>query len=395
MRFTKGNIAELQLPPGKADHFVWDDSCPGFGVRIRGTRRTWVAQMRVHGQTKRLNLGDVRQIELEPARAAARRFFAEAVLGKDPAKERAAARARAANTTSGVIELYLAAREDALRPSTNQGLTRYLKRYFPTLQTMPIDSVTRRDVALAVAAIVENHGTVAAARARSALSSFYAWALKEGIATCESNPVTFTNDPAPDERPRERVLKPGEVRAIWHTLPDTEFGRITRLLFLTACRRREIGSLEWSEIDFDKALLTIPGEKTKNHRTHKLPLIPEAIEILRNVARRDNNKFVFGGVRLGFTSFPYATKELQQCLAATGDVTEQWSLHDIRRTVRSELGDLGVEPWIGEQIMNHAKAGIEGVYNWAKLEKQMRDALTLWADRLHSIVGNNVTALAG
>jgi hypothetical protein len=78
--------------------------------------------------------------------------------------------------------------------------------------------------------------------------------------------------------------------------------------------------------------------------------------------------------------------ELRKCLAATGAVTETWSLHDIRRTIRSEMGELGVEPWIAEQILNHARHGIEATYNWAKLERQMRQALQLWADRLRSIV---------
>src|SRR5262249_52208189 len=159
-------------------------------------------------------------------------------------------------------------------------------------------------------------------------------------------------------RPRDRVLKPKEIRAIWRALPDTDYGKLVRLCFYTACRRVEIGSLEWSEIDFDKALLTIPGNKTKNHRTHRLPLLPEAIEILRPIPRGEGNSFGLGGGR-GFPTFSYSQNALTACLAAAGDVTEQWSLHDIRRTVRSELGELGVEPWIGEQILNHARAGIE------------------------------------
>jgi integrase len=132
-------------------------------------------------------------------------------------------------------------------------------------------------------------------------------------------------------------------------------------------------------------LLTIPGNKTKNHRTHKLPLVPEAVEILQSIPRQPGNPFVFGG-RRGFTTFSYCTGELQKCLAATEGVVDHWQIHDIRRTVRSEMGELGVEPWIGEQVLNHARAGIEGTYNWAKLERQMRTALSLWADRLRCIV---------
>jgi integrase len=140
-------------------------------------------------------------------------------------------------------------------------------------------------------------------------------------------------------------------------------------------------------------MLVIPGNKTKNHRTHRLPLVPEAIDILQSIPRRPDNLFVFGG-RRGFTSFSYSHSELRACLAATGDVTEHFGLHDVRRTIRTEMGELGVEPWIGEPILNHARAGIEGTYNWAKLEKQMRAALLLWSDRLRAIVeGTELTVV--
>jgi integrase len=245
MKFTKTSVAALTLPAGKLDHLVFDESTPGFGVRLRGDRRTWIAQLRVDGRTRRLAIGDVRQIELEAARSAAKRFFAESTLGNDPIKARAEARAKAAVTVASVVEKYLAARKPVARASTYRQLDRYLSEYFPSLDGMPIDAVSRRDVALAIADIAAGHGPVAAARARAALSAFYTWALKEGIATGDSNPVTYTNDPA-DEKPRERVLKPAEVRAIWRALPEGTYGDVIRLIFYTATRRQEIGSLEWS-----------------------------------------------------------------------------------------------------------------------------------------------------
>jgi integrase len=384
MKFTKANVAALSLPADKSDIIVFDAAMPGFGVRLRaGGRRTWVAQIRSDGRTRRMAIGDIAQIELEAARAAAKRFFAESTLGTDPIKARAEAREKAATTVGSVVELYLTAREAVVRSGTHDDLVRYLRRYFAPLHDRPIEAVTRRDVAVMVSELAKEHGQVAAARARSALSAFYTWALKEGLAG-EVNPVAFTNNPAPNEKPRERVLAPAEVRAIWHSLPDTRYGTVARLLFYTACRRQEIGSLEWSEVDFEKAMLTIPGEKMKNHRTHRLPLVPEAIEILRNVPRVEG-PFVFGGPN-GFTSFSHTQGELARALAATGDVVEQWGLHDVRRTVRSELGELGVEPWIAETILAHKRSGIEATYNWAKLERQMRHALALWADRFRTIV---------
>jgi integrase len=64
----------------------------------------------------------------------------------------------------------------------------------------------------------------------------------------------------------DRVLKPEEMRAIWHTLPDTDYGKLVKLLFYTACRGQEIDSLEWCEIDFDNAMLVIPAHKIRAAR---------------------------------------------------------------------------------------------------------------------------------
>lgn len=393
MKFTKASIERLQAPAGKDDHFEWDDATPGFGIRIRGKRRTWVAQIRALGQTRRLAIGNVAQIELEAARTAARKFFAEATLGHDPAAERATARVRAANTLGVVVDRYLDARTDAVRKTTLRHVTRYLRKYFAPLHSKPIDNVTRADVATVVASIAKEHGKSSAARARSSLSAFYAWALREGIAS-ESNPVAHTNSPS-NEKPRERTLSPSEIRAIWHALPNNAFGHVVRLLFLTGCRRSEIGNLEWAEVDLGKSLVTIPPHKTKNHREHRVPLTEEAVAILRAIPRQADSPFVFGPS--GFTRFSYYVGPLCMALRA-GEHATDWRLHDIRRTVRSELGEQGTEPWVAEQILNHARGGIEQVYNRAKLEKQMRQALQMWAERLREIVegvdaASNVVAL--
>jgi hypothetical protein len=104
---------------------------------LHGDRRTWTA-LRINGRTKRMALGDVRRIDLDAARTAARKFFAESTLGKDPVKERAEAGAKAANTFGSVVEKYLPARKSKVRLNTYRHLDRYLRRYFKPLHSMPI-----------------------------------------------------------------------------------------------------------------------------------------------------------------------------------------------------------------------------------------------------------------
>jgi integrase len=392
MKFTKASVEKLLAAP-PATEFVWDQSCPGFGIRFRGAP-AWYVQLRVNGRTRRAKLGDVSRIELEPARLAAKRFNAEATLGNDPVKARAEARAKAATTVGSTVELYLAARESKLRPSSLRHVRRSLHKYFTGLHSLPVASVTRREVAVAVTEIAQGHGKIAAKRARAHLSSFFTWCLREGIGG-EANPVANTNDPAPDEEPRDRALTPEEIKPLWHMLPDNDFGKVTKLLFLTGCRRAEIGSLLWSEVNLDKALLTIPAKRMKSGKEHRLPLVPAAVEILRSVPPRSGNPHVFGSARSGLTGFSKPVKELRDALAAMGYVTTPWRMHDIRRSVKSEMSELGVDPWISERILAHVRSGIEATYDWSKLERPMRTALQLWANCLHEIVeGTEPTVVA-
>src|SRR5262249_5658018 len=149
--------------------------------------------------------------------------------------------------------------------------------YFKALRSIPVDTVTRKDVAAALVAITRVHGSIVAARARGALNTFYVWALGNGLA--ETNPVVGTFKPK-DAEPRSRVLEDHELASIWRAVGDGAYGKVIKLLMLTGARRAEVGGMAWSEIDLEGALWTIPGERSKNRRQHIVPLMPLAIDII-------------------------------------------------------------------------------------------------------------------
>jgi integrase len=389
MKFTKQSIAALSLPEGKSDAIYFDDSMPGFGIRIRaGGKTVWVAQCRVNGKTQRHTLGDTRRIDLDAARAAARKYFAAVTLGGDPAADKAQAKARAALLLGQNIERYLEIKKLVLRPSSYSATSRYLLRHFKPLHSLAIHSVKRRNVAVAVSDIVRKHGLASGGRARSALSAFFGWALKEGIA--DENPVIGTNNPSVELEARDRVLDAAELRAIWTACLDDNYGKALKLLLLTGCRRDEIGGLLWGEIDFDKAMLNLPGIRTKNHHPLNLPLAPLALEILRSVPRSEGRRFVFGPRGSGFSGWAYCKMQINaRIVSATRRPLPEWRIHDMRRSVATHMAELGVEPWIVETILNHRsghKSGVAGTYNRARYESQVRTAMLLWADHLRSIV---------
>jgi integrase len=392
MRLDNRTIGRLPLPEDKHknDVIYFDETVSGFGIRLRGSgddgiHATWVCQYRSHGRTRRMKVGSVGKLSLDQARTAARKILARVELGHDPAREKATARLKQAHTLKSIAESYLAARTDELRPASYRVTKLYLlgKAYFGPLHSTTVGEITRADVAARIGAIARNSGTVTAGRARSAVSSLFAWAMGEGL--CENNPVIGTNKP-PDSTPRDRVLEDSELAAIWNACKDDDHGRIVRLLALTGARRAEIGGLCWSELDLEKGLWSLPKERAKNRRTLVLPLPRLALSIIESVPERVGRDHLFGErAASGFTHWGASKQELDKCLV--GKVAE-WKLHDLRRTCATRLADLGTQPHVIESILNHYggfRSGVSGTYNRSPYEREMRAALGMWADHVRAL----------
>jgi integrase len=383
MKLTTSEIAKLTLPEGKADHIEWDDSLPGFGIRLRGDSKRWVVQYRIGAQQRRESLGDVRKVRLEDARAIARQRFAKVELGDDPAAERVKAReaARAAKLTLGsVAARYLEARADRIRPNTYRAAKLHLGEHWKSLHNLPLASIMRADVAARLQEIVKERGRVAAARARANLSALYSWSMREGL--CDHNPTIATNDPAEGIEPRDRVLSDLELAAVWRACGEDSFSRIVKLLILTGCRRDEIGGLRWPEIEGD--VMTIAATRTKNHKAHVLTLPAAAIQILASAPRRGD--LVFGRGANGFNGWAHSTMALRLRVAEMeGKPLPPFTLHDLRRTFRSGLARLGVAPHIAELCLNHRKNGVEAIYDRHRYEREIAAALAMWADHVTGI----------
>jgi integrase len=389
MKITARTTASAGLPEDKTDHIFWDEDLTGFGLRIRlggdRVRKTFVAQYRAHGRTRRVLIGPVEKLGAEQARKQAEKVLAKVVLGEDPQAERLARRQRAAHTLRSVVEDYLAAKQPVVRFNTFRELKRFLLAgpHFKPLHAMPIDGITRRDVAARVAKITTEHGGPSAARARAALSALYTWAMGEGIA--EHNPVVGTNKPA-DSKPRERALSDSEIAAIWHAAGEAGiFGKIVKLLLLTGCRRMEICGMCWCEID-ESGVWRLPGDRTKNGRPHTLPLPALARDIIATVPHVVGRERLFGQRSgLGFSKW-VAKRDFD---ARLGDKVAKWTLHDLRRTCATGMADIGVQPHIIEAVLNHVsghKLGVAGIYNRSSYEREVRAALAFWSDHVRALV---------
>jgi integrase len=396
----RATVAKLKLDARKTDQIIFDADDKGFGFRLRQDgdrlRRSWIVQYRIKGRTRRFKLGDYPTVTADQARKKATTILAQVHLGADPQSEKEAERANASRTLRAVANQYLEMKELEMqrgqyRASSYRVTKLYLTgpQYFGPLHSTAITDITVADIATRLNTVNKNSGTSTAGRARSALSSMFTWAMQNGLMGKDPrNPVIGTKNPDDAPASRDRVLKDTEIAAIWRACGDDEYGKIVKLLTLTACRRDEIGGLRWSEIDRDNGTLALPKERVKNEHAHTLPLTPLALEIINSVPERVNRHLLFGDRSTkGFSGWDRAKNDLDARLG--GAVKGEWRLHDLRRSVATWLAEDGnVEPHVIEAILNHysGRSGVTGIYNRATYSRQMRAALALWDDHLHSLI---------
>ena len=373
MKLTAAAVERLALEVGVTDRIVFDDDVPGFGIRIRESgRRSWIYQYKIAGKTRRLALGEVSAIKLAKARDIASDLHAKVRLGGDPASEKRDSVQRASNTFSALAESFIAAY--TARPKTVGEVQRHLRKYAAPLHHRSLDSITLRDVADLLSKIEQASGAVSANRVRASLSQLFVWGMQNGIAT--SNPVADTIKRK--EQERERVLSDDELRAVWIAAGVDDYGDVIRLLILTGQRRGEISDLQWREVDLERGLLTLPGERTKNHRPHTVPLAATSKAILAGRQRGTGAVFACGSL--------YFAKEKLNARCGFDD----WTVHDLRRTAATGMAEIGIAPHVIEAVLNHVsghKGGVAGIYNRASYAAEKAVALARWDEHVTGLVG--------
>jgi integrase len=373
-----GKVTKTAVEHLGQGQLLWDQVVSGFGARRQRRDVFYLLRYRLNGRQRFITIGrHGSPWTPDTARTEAKRLLGLVASRSDPAAERV----RPAETFGAEIIRYLERKRASLKPRSVEELERHLMAHAKPLHRLRLAEIDRRTIALRLAEIERGSGPIARNRVRSSLSAMFAWAIREGL--IEVNPVAGTGK-ADEGHSRDRVLSGGELAKVWRALGEDQFSDIVRLLVLTGQRREEIGGLRWSEIDFDRGVIALPPARTKNKRLHELPLSRQARAILERQPRRGGRDLIFGLGRGGFTSWSDGKAVLDE----QANLKADWRLHDLRRTAATMMAELGVLPHIIEAILNHVsghRAGVAGVYNRAKYEAEMRQALQRWADHIDPI----------
>jgi integrase len=296
------------------------------------------------------------------------------------------------------------------RPATAKQYRHILLTCCAPLHGFDLSDIKRGDISHVLRQIEDKRGVRMASLTRNRLMTLFGWAMGEGLT--ESNPIIGARK-IEYSAERTRILSDDELVRIWRACePENfprngNFGRVIKMLILTGARRKEITGMRRSEVHLDDAIWELPAERAKNNRKHTIPLSPPAHAILKEALelKRWNGR-AWAPDQYVFSSFGGMNVSRPQADLYKSSGTSDWWLHDIRKTVATGLGNLGVPPHVISCVLNHVsvfrmdvqgmtvnvqgpRTGITGRYNLSPYHREMQDALNKWAEHLLTLVENH------
>jgi len=389
--------------PRKGRREVFDTDPPQLCLRVTAMgAKSFAVRLRVKEKDKHIRcsrpiVGKIDGAELTAVREWARGCLKQAKLGIDPNEEARQKlreeRRQAANIFKSIAEEFLTEYMEAKGRRSVGETRRILNKYvYPfrsellagALGDTPIAEIGKDDVRALLKNVEEDNGTYMRNRTLAAVRQVFNWAMEEMDAVT-ATPIS--RHMAREEYARGRVLNDDEINAVWHASAGLgwPYGTYYRFLFLTGQRRGETANVRWENIDLNRGEWTIPATGTKNGVTHLVPLSDDALALLSENPRPAEPKgsFVFTTTEgeKPINGFSVAKRRMDRDCGITG-----WRIHDIRRTVRTQLADIGVVDPIAERCLNHLPGGMVRVYNVYDYADEKRDAFDQWAARLRDII---------
>ena len=367
------------LPSGSsAWHFVY---------RLRGAGRL--------GTQKTVTLGAWPSLDVRKAAEEARRLAGEVAAGRDPRGEiRETKRRERAVLRSALddYEAWTASRRlrkvPTMMSALRRGLSHLLHRDLAELDRVAlIDAIER----------IERSGKIGAARDfRKHLRTFLNRQLSLGVITIDPlagyRLPAATKDDVIEAEEHGQALNEPEIAGLWRAASGIggPFGGLVKMGLLTGLRRGELAAMSWDWIDRQGLRITVPGRVMKNGREHVVPITNMIAKLLDETPDRGGGLVFPSEKRLGGATPMSGWSKLMTRLRQVSGVNGV-GLHDLRRTYRSALADLGVREEIAEAMIAHRRSGLVARYNRAELWDQRREV----AEKLDAWLAKIVTRTDG
>lgn len=429
-----------KLEPRACAYRVFDTcGIPGFGVQVTPAgNRGYFLRYREDGKSRYLSLGHHPHTPLSAAREKARQARARLDQGL-PLVD--------APAPAATLEALLRAWLEHQRANDRRGLDT-IERMIrgnvpPDTLSLPARSVTPEHIRAALAIIHQRGARVRANRVRAHLHAMFAYGLKADhdprrmsdptLFGVTVNPVAAIPRDAGAEQARDRVLSWPEIRALWS---DEELPwaarQACRLLLLTGQRVNEVCQAAWVEFDIEAGLWTLPAARSKNHRTHLVPLSPPVVDLLNELREVYPGDWLFPYRNMARAAKPWGATALAHAVLrwqnaqqtrnkraenaqklpdmATGcansreilgssqsssqGLLDRWRPQDLRRTMKTWAVAAGIERGILDRVQNHNRSDVASRhYDRHDYLTEKRAALNQWAAELMArLAGDNVVS---
>jgi integrase len=389
MARTIGRLSAVKVQGLKAPGYYADGGNLYFRIASGGSK-SWILRFVLHGRTRDMGLGRYPDLSLARARQKAGEYRELIVDGVDPIERRKKQRMEAAlASTRGMTfkqcaEAYIAAHESSWRNAKHrQQWTNTLETYvYPTLGPLSVQDINVSFV-LRVLQPIWNTKPETASRVRSRIEAILDWAKAREYRSGE-NPARWRGN-------LHHLLPPkSKVRKVVHhaAVPYGQIGpfmaalrrqpgaaaRALEFLILTATRTGETLGATWDEVDHAEGtrVWTIPDERMKGGREHRIPLSAVAVAVLDDMRKLRQNDFVFPGARDGRPLSEMALRRM-----GYGHVT----VHGFRSSFRDWAAERTMfAREVAEMALAHAiPDAVEAAYRRGDLFEKRRKLMDAWA----------------
>jgi integrase len=387
---------------------LYDGAVPGFCVRAGKDPRVKSLYQNYSHQGRRrryflepFSVVDKGIVTLADVRARALGIWHRARNGEDPATEQRAARAVAKAETAGktfgaMVEVYDRRKLSALRTGRETRMT-IDKHLLPRWRDMPLPLITRAHVREAVVEQVDLEQRANARRLLEICKAFFSWAIEhDGITENPAASLRATTLVG-EKTKRDRIFTDQEWRALFRALPRLgyPYGKFLELLARTGLRRNEVAGAEWSEIDLERKLWTIPSARMKSGVAFVVPLVPEVIKVLESLPRLGKFLFTTNDDRSSISGFSDAKDKIDTAMACELGTVPPWTFHDIRRSCRTQWSSLPIPggDLVRELMLAHTRPGLHQVYDQFSYLSERTEGYRLWQHRLQAILENRTASV--
>jgi integrase len=390
-------LTELAIRSAKVEGKITKLS-DGGGLQLWVTgdgAKRWRLAYRYAGGQKVLAIGVYPDVGLKEARTArqdAKRLLSE---GIDPSSAKKQAKAAQASSAANTFEAIAAELVDKKRregkAANTVGKSEWLLSLaLPAIGTRPIKEIAAPDI-LAVLRKVESRGKLETAkRLRATIGQVFRYAVATGRANADPTGALAGAIASPVVRHRAAIVGPKAYGALLRSIASYEGSPETlaalELLALTFVRPGELRAAEWSEFDLDAALWSIPEEKMKMRRPHRVPLSSRAVAILLDLNTiTGRGRFLFPSVRSATRCMSENT--INAALRRLGFRQDEMTAHGFRSAASSILNESGL--WnpdaIERQLAHVDNDGVRRAYARADFWDERVRMMNWWADKCEEL----------